>query len=214
MSAVVFIDEYPSLLDINVGLGAAIPLFLPLLAEFDVMLTGTFGLGAVAAELSLQLAAAISVQLQLTLAISDPFASILALLQAVVQLQASLSASLSLAVPTLTIGAQISASVALAAQLAIKLEGINLLIQAALAIKIPVVDIIAELNAALNAGPFDLLGIGYAGTATLESAGAEFAVMAAGGVGTILPTDQVWGVIVLTKASSASASLSVILKTS
>jgi hypothetical protein len=201
---------------INVGLDGSITAIVPLLAQFDLMLTGSFGLGALSADLSLQLNAAISLQATLSLQISNPFASLKLQLQAILQIQAGISATLALGLPAVSVqlSASISASAAISASLGIKLGGISLLIKAALAVKLPVVNLVASITAALSAGPFELLSIGFSSADTLASAGSEFNAMCATGFGGIAPTDQVYGVIMLTKSPSASVALSAIIKTS
>ena len=213
-----YIGEFP-LGAINVGLSAEIALVVPLLAQFDLMLTGSFGLGALAADISAQFSAALAIQAQIGISISDPFAALEALIAAFVQIQAQVSLILTLGLPTVSVqlSATLSASLAISASLSLTLGGLNLLIQAALAVKLPVINILAELQAALSAGPFVLLSIGYEAPETLEESGIDYQALTTGPIGSpvgINPTDQVYGVIILTKSPSASASLSAILLTS
>lgn len=212
--SVSYIGEFP-LGAINVGLGAELALVVPLLSQFDLMITGQFGLGALLGDISAQLNAALSLQAQIGIQISDPFAQLEALIAAFIQIQAQVSVIIALGLPSLQIN--LSASLSISAALQLQLGGINLLIQAALAIKLPVVNIIAELQAALSAGPFVLLSVGYNAPSTLFTSGIEYQALTEFPIGSpvgILPTDQVYGVIILTKSPSASASLSAILLTS
>ena len=169
--SVSYIGEFP-LGAINVGLGAELALVVPLLSQFDLMITGQFGLGALLGDISAQLNAALSLQAQIGIQISDPFAQLEALIAAFIQIQAQVSVIIALGLPSLQIN--LSASLSISAALQLQLGGINLLIQAALAIKLPVVNIIAELQAALSAGPFVLLSVGYNAPSTLFTSGIEY----------------------------------------
>lgn len=211
--SVVLIGSFP-LGAINVSLSGAVTLVLPLLAQFDLLLTGSFGLGSLLADLSLQLNAALNVQVTLGLSISNPFASLLAQLNAILQIQAGIQASLSLGLPvvSLTISANISAAASISATLALKLGGIQALIDLSLRIKLPVINFLANLD--LSAGPLVLLSIGYASGSTLLSSGAEYNALCGANLGGINPGDPVFGVIILTKSPSAALALSATLKTS
>jgi hypothetical protein len=207
------IGSYP-LGTINVGLNGTVALAAPLLAQFDLMLTGSFGLGALAADLAMQLNAALSMQISLSLKVINPFDSLMAQLSAILQIQASIAATIALGLPAMSasLSLSLSASAAIVATLGIKVGGLNLLIRAALAVKLPLVSLLGSFN--LSAGPFELLAIGYDAPTTLAASGAQYAALAAGGFGGILPGDQVFGVIMLTKSPSASVALSTIIRTS
>jgi hypothetical protein len=199
--SVVLVDEL-ALGEVMPGIVLLIP---PLLAQFDLMLTGQFGLGALLADITLQLNASLSVSLQLGLDISNPFAALEAELQALISIQASIAASLSLGIPTLSASLSLSlgANIGLAAELGLQIGGIQLLIKAGLAIKIPIIDLLLLLQA----GPVDILTIGITGPDTLFSSGLEYQALATTGIGTLLPTDQVFGVILLTKSPAASLAM-------
>lgn len=196
---------------INVGLNGAVTAIVPLLAQFDLMLTGSFGLGSLLADLSAQFNAALSLQVQLS--VGDPFTQLKALLQAVIAIQASIQASLSLGLGiSLSFSVQISASASITAALALRLGGLHLLIQAALAIKLPVVALLASFN--LTAGPVVLVTVGFNspsfwGPPPFGTTEAEFAALAAGPIGSpaINVGDQVWGVMMLTRVPAASVAL-------
>jgi hypothetical protein len=200
---VVFVDEL-SLGAIMPGVALILP---PLLAGLDIALTGQFGLGALAADISAQLNAALSVSVQLGLAVSNPFATIQAQLQALIQIQASLQASLSLGLPVVSasISASISANAGIAGVLSAQIGGIQALIKASLALKIPIVALLASLEA----GPVDLLSVGITGgTDPLATVGTQLNALAIShGIGTLLPTDEVAGVIILTKVPSATVAI-------
>jgi len=194
---------------VNVALNGAVVLVVPLLTQVDLMLTGPFGLGAVQADLAAQLNAALAAQAQVAISVSNPIAALKAQLQAMLSVQAGIAASLSLGLPPVVVN--VSASLAISAALALKLGGIRLLIQLVLQLKLPLVNLLAGLN--LSAGPFVLMSIGFAGPSTLLSSTAEYTALAAGGVGGILPTDQVYGVTILTKSPAASLALAGVIRT-
>ncbi len=204
--SVVLVDEV-TLGEVLPGIVLIIP---PLLAQFDLTLTGQFGLGALLADISAQLNAAISVQVNI-LQISNPFAAIQAQLQALLMVQASLTAALALGLPSVSASftASLSANLAISTELGLQIGGIQLLIQAGLAIKIPIIDLLASLSV----GPVDILTIGFTGTDTLASSGAGYAALASTGIGTLLPTDQVFGVIILTKVPAASVVMQAVFLT-
>ncbi len=196
---------------INVGLTGAIAAVVPLLAQVDLMLTGSFGLGALLADLSVQLNAALAAQAQILISVTDPIAALKAQLQAILSVQAGISATLALGLPPFAVS--VSASAALSASLALKVGGIQALIALVLSLKLPLVSLVGQLNAALSAGPFVLLSVGFDAPSTLASSTTEYSGLVGGGVGGILPGDQVYGVILLTKAPSAAVALSAILRT-
>lgn len=201
---------------INVGLAVGIGLMNPLLVQFDLFLTGQFGLGPLMADVQAQFNAAISAVLQLSLGLSDPLSAIRALILAMMQLQASLAIALSLGIPTvsLQIGLQIAAIAALTGALALKLGGIKALLAAGLAAKIPMVRFIGQMSAALNAGPAHLLA--FTGS-TLAMSGAQISAQFATGLGPpdlLHPTDLVDGIIIVTKDPAVFQALGLLLKTS
>lgn len=200
---------------INIGLAAGLGLLNPLLLQFDLFLTGQFGLGPFLADIQVQFAAAISVALQLGISISDPLLSIRALITAFAQLQAALSVALSFGLPTigLQIGAQISAVAALSASLALKLGGISAMLSAGIAVKIPMLRFVAQIALALSAGPAHL--VSFRGN-TLAGSGAELAVAFANGLGPadpLHPADLVDGILIVTKDPVVFQALALIMKT-
>lgn len=202
--------------EVNVGLLAGIGLLNPLLAQFDLFLTGQFGLGPFLFDIQAQFNAAISAVLQLSISISNPFVAIQALITAFAQLQAALSAALSFGLPTvsLQISAQIAAMASLAATLTAKVGGIKALLAAGLAVKIPALQFVADISAALSAGPVHLLS--FSGS-TLFTTGGQVAAQFTAGLGPsdpILSGENVSGVIILTKDPAVFAAMSAILRTS
>lgn len=201
---------------INIGLLAGLGLLNPLIAQFDLFLTGQFGLGPFLFDVQVQFNAAISAVLQLGINLSNPFVAIQALIMAFAQLQAALAAALSFGLPTvaLQISGQIAAVAALTGALAVKLGGIKALLAAGLSVKIPVVQFIAQISAALSAGPAYLLTFSGSSLAvTGAQIGAQFAV-GLGPSDPILPTQIVDGVLIVTKDPAVFAALGAILRTS
>lgn len=205
-----------SLLDINLALAGSLAIIDPLLAAFDLTLTGQFGLGALQADLTLSFNASLSAQVQLGLQISDPLASLMASLQAIAQLTAGLEAAIALGLPTISadISASISANAALTAVLGLQLGGISALIELGLSVKIPVVNLIADITAALSAGPVILLSFGFPGNEPLASVGAQCSAMFSSGLTGIGPGDAVAGIMLVTKVPSAKIGISFLMKTS
>jgi hypothetical protein len=204
------------LLDINIASAASLAIFNPLLAQFDLALTGQFGLGALQADISAQFNAALSVQVSVGLQISNPLAGLQASLSAIGQLAAGLQAAIALGVPTINaqLSADVAAAAALTAVLGIKLGGISALIELAASLKIPAVNFIADLSASLNAGPVVLLSFGYPSNEPLSSVGAQAQALLSTGLTGIAPGDGVAGIMLITKAPAAKAGISALLKTS
>lgn len=201
---------------INIGLAVGIGLINPLLLQFDLFLTGQFGLGPFLLDVQVAFNAAISAVLQLSIGISNPLAILQSLLMAMAQLQASLSVMLSFALPTVTaqIGAQIAAIAALTGALALKMGGIQALLSAGLSVKIPVVKFVGQIAGALSAGPAHLLS--FTGS-TLAVSGGQIAAAFTSGLGPddpLLPTDLVDGIIIVTKDPAVFQALGLLLKTS
>lgn len=203
----VFIADLP-LGGINVGLSTTVGLIGPLLAQVDLMLTGPFGLGSLIADLQAQLQAALAAQVTFSLQIVDPIAYLKTLLASVLQVQASIAAALSLGLPILP---PLGVSFSLGGAISLRIGGIKFLIEAVLSVKLPLVNLLAGFN--LSAGPLVLLSVGYASPSTLASSVAEYAALVSGGIGGILPFEQVFGVIMLTKVPSASVALAGIIRT-
>jgi hypothetical protein len=197
---------------INVGLDGLVTAVVPLLAMTDLMLTGSFGLGALAADLAAQLNAALSLQISLGLQVSNPFAALAAQLAAIIQIQAGIAVTLSLGLPAVSVSLSVnlSASIAITAVLVLKVGGLQALIKAALAVRLPVLNLI---NLPLGLGPCVLLTIGYAAPSTLFSSGNEYKALTLAPLGGINPGDQVFGVIMLTKVPSVATAISAIIKT-
>lgn len=196
----------------NVAANASIGALAPALAQFDLMLYGPNGLGATAADLALSFNASIDVTLGLGLQVQNPLVNIQLTLSALAQVQAALTASLNISIPTIQITAQLQANASLQAALGVQLGGIQALIAAALAVKLPAVDFLTSLTANLSAGPVVIGSWGFADPPdTLFNTGAEIEAAFAGGIGGILPTDAVYGVLIVTNSVSASTAISATL---
>ena len=202
----VTIEKSGFLIDLNVGLAAALGFLWPLGAQIDFLLA--FGLGPFEFDLAIQFEASLALQASLSISISDPLLGLQLAIQAVAQLQAALQAALTLPTFSISIGAELSASIALAAALSAKLGNITLMIEAALAIKIPAIKLAMELALKLAMGPAFLLS--FSGT-DLATAGADINTTFAGGLvdppNTILSTDPVWGIILVTNALAVGSSI-------
>jgi hypothetical protein len=134
--------------DVNFAAAAAVGFINPLGAQIDAFLGAT--LGPFQAELQAQLQANIDVGIGLGLSITNPFASLEAVLIAIANLQAAISAGLTL--PAIQLNAELTANADLIAGLEIKLGILDLAVQALLNIKIPALGLAADATAAL-AGP-------------------------------------------------------------
>ena len=198
-----------SLGSINVGLSAALGFLWPLGAQIDALIA--LGIGPFEFDLALQFDASLALQATLSLQVGNPLAALLLAIQAMAQLQAALQAALTLPPITLSIGAELGASVALAGALSAKLGGLQILIEAALAIKIPAMRLAAELQLQLSATPAFLLS--FTG-GTLAQTGNAIATEFNAGLtdpgppNTIAPGDPVTGIIMLTKDPVAAAGIS------
>jgi hypothetical protein len=210
------IDEIVTgnLLSINEGLGLAVGVLNPLAAQLDLSLS--IGLSPLKSNISAALEAALGFNAALNIAFTDPFANIRAALEALIQLQASLSLALSLpplALPEISL--EIGFTAELIASLSLQLGGLDLAIDAALAIKIPAVRLAADLNAALSAGPAVLLAFdGISDPTNMQTIGNLIATKFSSPVGafpdTIDPTDDIAGIMIITAAPSAYVGLEVI----
>ncbi len=193
---------------INLAAGVAVSILPPLLAQVDLMLFGSLGLGAFELDLALQFNAALSANI----ALSNPFDALFASLQAMVTVQANLVALISLGLPALNLNlaVNIGVNVGLMASLGLKLGGLQLLIAAAINLKLPVIDFLASLNIGASCV---LASFGFTGPDTLSTAGSSINSFFQTGFEGILPSDQVYGVLILTKQPSASIALSGMIRT-
>lgn len=195
---------------INIAAAGSVGLATGLISQLDLALFGSFGLGSLSSDLSLQFSAALDAEVQIGLQISDPVASLEAL--------ANLLASLTITLPSINLeaNAALSANIASAAAIGLQLGGINALIEAALAVKTPAADFFSNISAALGAGPLFLVNFTEPAGPGLAQAGIEINTLFNGGLvsgpDAISPTDPVYGVIIVTKDPAAFAALGVVLK--
>ncbi len=204
-----------TLLEFNPGVVAAVAFLNPLAAQIDLLIA--LGLGPFQLSLAAQFNAMLALQAQLSLNIGLGTAGLLetlkATLQAVITIQAAIAVSLSLGLPPISISlsAELSASVALAGALKLQLGGLQLLIKAALAIKIPALAFALGLN--LNAGPF--FAISFSGVTLQNAANWLSAEVAGGGLSAdsqyLAPTDQVFGVFIFGAVPSIQAAFNAII---
>lgn len=194
---------------INLAASTALSLGGPILGEVDAMMAS---LGLTAADLSIQFNASINVQLQFALQLENPFVTIEMTLASLANISASLSASLGLSIPTPQIAAQLASAAVSAAAFGLQLGLLQAVIAAALAAKLPFVDFIADLATHLAAGPVVVASWGFAASPEpLEVVGTELDVLFSSGIGSILPTDNVYGVLLVTSSPSASAAIAATL---
>lgn len=195
----------------NVGLAAAVGFLAPLGIQIDALIA--LGLGPFQLDLSARLNAALAAQASLAISIGNPLASLQILLAAVANLQAALQGALSLSLSlNVSVSLNLSLMAALSGSLAIQLGGLQLAIRLALQIKIPALRAAAELAASMNAGP----AFAFTYTGALGSVGSEIAALYAAGLvdgsNVIDPTDDVYGVTLLSSIPSVQAALQAIIQ--
>lgn len=178
-----------------------------MLVQFDLALFGSLGLGSFELDLSLQLNAAF----QANIALSNPFDALYASLQAALTVQANIQALLSLGLPALNLNlsVNIGINVGLMASLGLKLGGIQLMISAALAVKLPVIDFIAQLALSVGTGVvLASFGFDEAPEDTLAGVGNQLQVAMNAGIGGLNPVAHTYGIILLGQTPSVKGSLS------
>lgn len=202
-----------TLAEFNVGAAAATTLLNPLAAQLDALLA--LGIGPFQAALSAQLSASIALQAQLSLSLSLGIAADLRLaISAAAQLQAQLTAALALGISVnASITSQFSASIALAAALKAQLGGLQAVIKAALAVKIPAIRAAADYKAALSVGPF--FAVSFSGVQLQNVSSWLSAQVSGGGLAAdgeqLLPTQQTYGVFVFGTNPSFQAQFGAII---
>lgn len=201
--------------EVSVAAAAAVNFMIPLSAQLDLALFGEFGLSSIQADLSAQFNAALSLQASLSVSVSNPIAAFQAALAALVQVQANIQAALSAGIPTMgvDIGVSMSASAAITGALGAKLGGISALLEAALQVKLGATQFAGELQASLGAGPIDVLTFGFDTPMTATQVGTEAGAVFQALPG-ISPSDQIYGVMIVTKSPAASAAIAGLFKIS
>jgi hypothetical protein len=201
--------------EVSVAASVATSFLIPLSAQLDLAIFGPFGLGALQADLSAEFNTALALSANLSLSITNPIASYQQALAALVQVAATIQLALSAGIPTIgvEIGASISASAALTASLGVKLGGISALVEAALQVKLGAGQFIGELQASLGAGPVDVLTFGFDTPMTAAQVGTDALTLFQALPG-IQATDNVSGIMIVTKNPAAAAAISALFKVS
>lgn len=149
-----------SLLDFNTSGALAVGVINPLALQIDATLFGSVGLGAIQADFQAQLQSALKASLDIGLNITNPYIGFQLALAGIAQLAAQITFALSGAIPAVSIDAtaQLSANAALVAALEVQIGGLQALINGALSLKAPAVQLASNFNAALALGPVVVLG--------------------------------------------------------
>jgi len=192
-------EKSASLGQFNVGLAVALGFLNPLAIRLDALIA--VGIGPFEALLAAQLNASLAAQA--TLAVQfDPTANLRVLANALVQLQVALEAALAVDV-SVGIQAELNVVSDLAITLQIQLGGLQLAIEAVLAIKIPALALAAELQAKLSATVF---GFSFEDDSLATTGGQIASLFSSGlvdGSNSIGPGDPVGGVVLLGSAAFA-----------
>lgn len=200
-----------SLGDINVAAATSISLVSPLIGQFDAALFGSFGLSGNLADVNLQMSATMG-SLSLSPSISSGGVdALLNSLNVILDLLANPTGFL----PSIGLSASISAP-ALLAGLDAKLAGITSLIDLGISVKTPVVNFMGSLSLSLAASGVHLISFGLPDPPgdTLLSTGTQIQALCAAGFGGVLPGDQVYGLLLVTKSASAWAAIQATMRTS
>jgi hypothetical protein len=206
--------------EINVGLFAALGFINPLAAQLDLFISAQFGFGPLLADLQAQFNALLAAAASIGLQISTPFIYVNLLASLAASLAATLQAALAFGLPTvsLNLAAQLTAILGIIADLELRIGGLQGLIAAGIAIKLPALEFLGEFLAHMSAGPAHLIswtGAGY----HLADAGADINSLFSfgldvGGPDEILPYEDVSGVLIVTKNPAVWAALGFIIKVS
>jgi len=162
--------------DINPAASFAATILFPLSAQLDGLLT--FALGPLQADLMAQFNATLAAQATLTLQIGDPLAALKLAISALATLQAALAASLVLPPINISLSAELTAAGALVASLKVKLGLLDILIKAALNVKLEALKFAGDLQASLGASA----ALATFSGSTLSSAGDDIKTLFDGGI--------------------------------
>lgn len=205
-----------TLANIDIGVAGALGVLNPLLAQVDLTLFGSLGVGAIQANLQAQLTAALQAQLDIGLSIANPLAGFQIALAGLAQLQAQITAALAGSIPavSLDVTTQLSASAAFAAALEAQIGGLEALIQAGIAVRMPALTLAGQLQGALDAGPVFVISwenvpLANAGSSINSDFGAGLVL----GPNNIDPSDTTYGILLVTKAPSAWVGIQALLLT-
>ena len=199
------------------GMSAGAAAVVPLGAQVDALIAS--GLGPFQADMSAQLNAALAASADLSVSVSNPYAGIQAVLASLANIQQALTAALSLPPePVIQYSTQLSTLMALSGTLSAQLGALQQAISQATNIKTATLrqatDLVTEagaLSASMSAGPaffFDFSG-------PLGGVGAEIGSLFAGGLvdgsNVIAPSQQVYGVVLLSSVPSVQTALNAII---
>jgi|RifCSP16_1_1023843.scaffolds.fasta_scaffold00050_38 hypothetical protein len=197
--------------EFNVGLAAALGFLNPLGAQLDALIG--LGIGPLSFDLNARLNALLAAQANIGLQLAmDPRARLTAILTAIASLQAALAGALSL-----DLGIRLTVEVgllgAITGAISVQLGGLQLAIQAALAIKIPAMRAAARLAAHMSAGPAFLI----AANGSMNAVGADLAAELGQSSltydgNTIQGFDSVIAILLFAKEPSVQVALQAIIK--
>lgn len=192
---------------INVAATQSLNVLKPVLASVDTSLFSPFGLGSLADNLKQQLASALAGSVSLTKGLVNPIDGYMKALAGITALAAQIQAALAalssglvpLSTPSIETTNQLKTLGAFASSTAAQLGGLDALMQALKAAKLPAVNFAGGLLPNLNAGGAFL--VTFSGM-SLSAAGAAIAADFSDGLScmstTIASGDTVSGVIILT----------------
>lgn len=196
---------------INLSSSASLSALTPLVQQVDFALFGSLGVGAIKADLQVQLEASLKASADISIGLLNPLVGFQRALAGIALLQAQLLAALAGGIPVVSIEVttQLAAMAAFASLVTAKIGALEAITEAGIQAKIPAVDLITKLQAALAAGPVFLLS--WDGT-TLSSTGAsiaaDFSTGLIEGLNTITPGETVYGILLVTKSPTAWAAIS------
>jgi hypothetical protein len=196
---------------INVAATQSLNVLMPVLSSVDTSLFSPFGLGSLADNLKQQLASALAGSVSLTKGLANPIDGYMKALAGITALAAQIQAALAalssglvpLSTPSIETTNQLKTLSAFASSTAAQLGGLDALMQALKAAKLPAVSFAGSLSLMLTSPGAALVTFE---DMTLAAAGAaiagNFSTGLSWGPTTILPADKVWGVIILTSIPS------------
>jgi hypothetical protein len=179
------------LIDVNPSAAMAIGFINPLGAQLDLALTGKLGLGKLHADLTGELNAALNVGIS--------FAGPTLALTGIAQLQAQL------ALPSVSVGA----NAALIADLELQIGGLEAMIAAAFAVKLPAINFAGQLAANLKLGPVTVL----AWKDATQSEVSGWVNEALNGLSSSGPPPNSYGVMIVTASPAAWGGINFMLNT-
>jgi hypothetical protein len=197
--------------EFNVGLAAALGFLNPLGAQLDALIA--LGIGPLSFDLTARLNALLAAQANIGLQLAlDPRARLEAILAAIASLQAALTGALSLDLG-LRLTAELGLLGAISGAIGVQLGGLQLAIQAALAIKIPAMRALARLAAQLAVGPAFAVVANGTMNEVGDNLGGELGQPSLTYDGnTIFGADQIYAILLFAKEPSVQVALQAIIK--